>query len=60
MTRPLDSLLVCPLTRTPLRRDEAAEALVSDSAGLSYPVRGGIPVMLAEEARRLDSEAAQQ
>lgn len=46
--------LVCPATRTPLRYDEAAGELVSDAAGLAYPIRDGIPVMLVEEARRLD------
>ena len=45
--------LVCPVTRTPLRYDEAAQELVSEAAGLAYPVRDGVPVMLAEEARRL-------
>jgi uncharacterized protein YbaR (Trm112 family) len=45
-------LLACPLTRTPLRYDEAAGELVSDAAGLAYPVRDGIPVLLVEEARR--------
>jgi hypothetical protein len=47
------SLLVCPLTRTKLRYDEAAQELVSDEAQLAYPVRDGIPVMLVEEARPL-------
>jgi uncharacterized protein YbaR (Trm112 family) len=46
--------LVCPLTRTPLRYDEAAQELVSEAAGLAYPIRGGVPVMLVEEARRLE------
>ena len=46
--------LVCPITRTPLRHDEAAGELVSDAAGLAYPIRDGVPVMLVEEARRLD------
>ncbi len=46
--------LVCPATRTKLRYDEAASELVSDAAGLAYPVRDGIPVMLVEEARRLE------
>ncbi|WP_174286023.1 Trm112 family protein [Sphingomonas bacterium] len=45
--------LVCPVTRTPLRYDEAAGELLSDAAGLAYPIRDGVPVMLAEEARRL-------
>lgn len=43
--------LVCPLTRTPLRQD--GEELVSDEAGLAYPIRKGVPVLLVEEARRL-------
>jgi uncharacterized protein len=50
--------LVCPITRTKLRYDEEAQELVSDAAGLAYPIRGGVPVMLVEEARRLDGKAA--
>ncbi|HEX8382750.1 MAG TPA: Trm112 family protein [Sphingomonas sp.] len=46
--------LCCPLTRTPLRYDEAAGELVSEAAGLAYPIREGVPVMLVEEARRID------
>lgn len=49
------AILVCPLTRAPLRYDEAARELVSEAAGLAYPVREGVPVMLVEEARRLDT-----
>jgi uncharacterized protein YbaR (Trm112 family) len=45
------ALLVCPLTRTPLR--QKGEELVSDEAGLAYPIREGVPVLLVEEARRL-------
>ena len=45
--------LVCPATRTPLRYDAATRELVSDEAGLAYPVRDGVPVLLIEEARRL-------
>ena len=52
--------LVCPLTRTPLRFDEAAQELVSEAAGLAFPVRSGVPVMLVEEARTLDRKPAQQ
>ncbi len=44
-------VLVCPVTRGPLRWDAAAQELVSDQAGLAYPVRDGIPVMLPDEAR---------
>ena len=43
-------ILVCPVTRTALRYDEAAGELVSD-AGLAFPIRRGVPVMLVEEAR---------
>lgn len=50
-------ILVCPLTRTPLRYDEAAQELVSDDAGLAYPIRDGIPVMLVDEARPIGGEA---
>ena len=46
--------LVCPLTRTRLRYDEEAQELVSEAAGLAFPVRDGTPVMLVEEARKLD------
>ena len=45
------AILVCPMTRTPLRYDEAAQELVADRAGLAYPIRDGVPVMLIEEAR---------
>jgi hypothetical protein len=47
-------ILVCPLTRTTLRWDGEAQELISDAAGLAYPVGGGIPVMLPEEARALE------
>jgi uncharacterized protein YbaR (Trm112 family) len=47
------SMLVCPLTREPLRYDRAAGELVSVKAGLAYPIRDGIPIMLVDEARPL-------
>jgi uncharacterized protein YbaR (Trm112 family) len=47
-------LLVCPLTKEPLRFDRENCELVSDRAKLAYPVRGGVPIMLPSEARRLD------
>ena len=47
------AVLVCPVTRAPLRYDEAAGELLSEAAGLAFPVRDGVPVMLVEEARRL-------
>lgn len=51
--RKLLELLVCPLTKTGLRYDAAAQELISDRAKLAYPIRDGIPVMLPEEARTL-------
>jgi uncharacterized protein YbaR (Trm112 family) len=45
--------LVCPVTRTPLRYDFEAQELVSEAAGLAFPIRAGTPVMLVEEARPL-------
>ncbi len=44
-------VLVCPVTRGPLRWDAAARELISEQAGLAYPVRDGIPIMLPDEAR---------
>ncbi len=52
-------ILVCPVTKQTLRYDEAAQELISEAAGLAYPIRDGIPIMLADEARQLDSGAAQ-
>ena len=49
-------VLVCPVTRTKLRWDEGAQELVSDAAGLAYPVRDGVPVMLPDEARTIAQE----
>lgn len=47
-------LLVCPLTRTTLHYDAERQELVSRAAKLAYPIRGGIPIMLPDEARRLE------
>jgi uncharacterized protein len=46
-------ILVCPLTKAPLRYDRQAQELISEEAGLAYPIRDGIPIMLVDEARRL-------
>lgn len=46
-------MLVCPLTRAPLTYDAARNELISAKAGLAFPIRDGIPIMLAEEARPL-------
>jgi uncharacterized protein YbaR (Trm112 family) len=47
-------ILVCPLTKTALEYDAAAQELISRAAGLAYPIRNGIPLMTVEAARRLD------
>lgn len=46
-------LLVCPVSHGPLSYDEKADELISKEAGLAFPVRDGIPIMLTEEARKL-------
>ena len=50
------AILVCPLTKSPLRYDRATNELVSDKAGLAFPIRDGIPIMLVDEARRIDED----
>jgi uncharacterized protein YbaR (Trm112 family) len=47
-------ILVCPLTKTTLVYDKERQELVSRTAGLAYPIRDGIPIMLPDEARQLD------
>ncbi len=47
-------ILVCPLTKEPLEYDAQAQELISRTARLAYPIRDGIPIMLADEARPLD------
>ena len=49
-------ILVCPLTKGPLTYDRARRELLSAQAGLAYPVRDGIPIMLVDEARALDDD----
>lgn len=49
-------ILVCPVTRTTLHYDSERQELVSRAAGLAFPIRGGIPVMLAGEARELTED----
>lgn len=50
-------ILVCPVTRAPLEYDKEKNELVSRKAGLAYPIRDGIPIMLEDEARTLDDPA---
>jgi uncharacterized protein YbaR (Trm112 family) len=52
--RKLLEILVCPLTKGPLRYNSERNELVSERAGLAYPIRDGIPIMLIDEARRID------
>ena len=47
-------MLICPLTRSALRYDSQRNELISDKAGLAYPIRNGIPIMLPEDARPLE------
>lgn len=49
-------ILVCPVTKGPLTYDKSNQELISKSAGLAYPIRDGIPVMLPEEARTLSED----
>jgi hypothetical protein len=49
-------ILICPVTRTTLRYDSERQELISRAAGLAYPIRDGVPVMLASEARELTDE----
>lgn len=49
-------ILVCPVTKGPLEYDREAQELVSKQAGLAFPVRDGIPIMLPDEARRLEED----
>ena len=46
-------ILVCPVTKGPLEYDAEAQELISRQAGLAYPIRDGIPIMLPDEARAL-------
>lgn len=52
-------ILVCPVSKGPLRYEPATNELISDKAGLAFPVRDGIPIMLPDEARNLDHQGTQ-
>lgn len=52
-------ILVCPLTKRPLRYDPERQELISEQAGLAYPIRDGIPIMLVDEARPLEDHEGQ-
>ena len=53
-------ILVCPLTKGTLRYDRDRQELISDQAGLAYPIRDGIPIMLVDEARSLDEDGDEE
>jgi len=52
-------ILICPVTRTRLHYDRERQELVSRAAGLAYPIRAGVPIMLPGEARELSGEERQ-
>ena len=52
-------ILVCPVTKQPLIYDSETHELISKAAGLAYPIRKGIPIMLPEEARKLGEDDKQ-
>ena len=54
LDRKLLDILACPLSKGPLRYDEEKQELISEKAQLAFPIREGIPIMLVEEARKLD------
>ena len=56
MQKQLLDILVCPVTKGPLKYDQEKQELISTSAKLAYPIRDGIPVMLEDEARPLSNE----
>jgi uncharacterized protein YbaR (Trm112 family) len=56
MNPDLLALLVCPATRRPLRYDPETRELVSDAAGLAFPIREGVPILLVDEARPIPAD----
>lgn len=56
MDAKLLDILVCPVTKGSLTFDRSRQELLSQGAGLAYPIRDGIPIMLEDEARRLSPE----
>ena len=60
MDKRLFDILVCPVTKGPLIYDKDKQELLCKSSRLAYPLRDGIPVMLADEARHLDLEEVEK
>ncbi len=53
INKKLLEILVCPLTKQSLKYDKERQELISEAAGLAYPIRDGIPIMLPDEARQI-------
>lgn len=53
-------ILVCPLTKTRLSYDKENNLLISEAAGLAYPIQNGIPIMLIDEAKIIDEAKAEK
>ena len=53
-------ILVCPLTKGPLKYDADAQELISEQADLAFPIRDGIPIMLVDEARPLEADGPKE
>lgn len=60
LDKKLLEFLVCPVTKTGLRYDTDKQELISDRARLAYPIRKGIPILVAEQARPLDDKEAKK
>ncbi len=50
-------IIVCPVTKKPLKYDREAQELISEEAGLAFPIRDGIPILLADKARKLNKHS---
>lgn len=59
MQKQLLKILICPLTGAALHYDKKKQELISVTAGIAYPIKHGIPIMLASEARKLTDEEIQ-
>ncbi|CAK9320771.1 unnamed protein product [Citrullus colocynthis] len=58
LSNTLSQILVCPLSKQPLRYCEASNSLISDTIGVSFPIRDGIPCLVPKDGRIIDTEDA--
>ncbi|XP_022132378.1 uncharacterized protein LOC111005251 isoform X2 [Momordica charantia] len=58
LTKTLSEILVCPLTKQPLRYCEASNSLISDTIGVSFPIKGGIPCLVPRDGRIIETDDA--